>query len=142
MNKYRLLSQDSNLFYLLYTSTFTISKRADFHIGLKNLVEVIGVGEAGFVGYFIDRSIGHGEQAECVIYPDAVDVINRSCTDGIPEHLGKVVGRNANHIGKSLDINLLTIVLCYVLHNRSKTNYVVVDHAVKLIALACIVAQN
>ena len=126
----------------IFASTLTISQRADFHIGLKDLMEIVGVGEAGFVGYLIDGSIGHGKQAECVVYPDAIDVVNGRCTDRILKHLGKVVGRNADHIGKGLDIDLLTVVLCYVLHDRTKTDNVVVDHAVKLVSLACIVAEN
>ena len=105
-------------------------------------MEIVGVGEAGFVGYFVDGCIGHGKQAECVVYPDAIDVVNGCCTDRILKHLGKVVGRNADHIGKGLDINLLTVVLCYVLHNGSETNYVVVDHTVKLVTLTGIIAEN
>ena len=114
-------------------SAFFVCQRAGHHILLEYLVEVVGVAEADGVGDLGHRHIGGAKKVHSRVYSHTVDIIDRCLAYALLKHLGKIVGRDVDHSGQLLDINLLSEMLVDIRDNRAKTQNVVVYHSVKLV---------
>ena len=123
-------------------SAFFVCQRAGHHILLEYLVEVVGVAEADGVGYLGHRHIGSAKKVHSRVYSHTVDIIDRCLAYALLKHLGKIVGRKRNHIGKSFDIYFLRIVPCDIFDYRAKPDNIVVDHSIHLITRAGIISQD
>ena len=105
-------------------------------------MEIVRVGEACHLGYFIDGGVGHSQKTERMVYSYTVDIINRCGADRVLEHLGEIVGAYGYHIRESFDIGLFTVVLCYVLDYGTEADNVVINHPIHLGLGGCIVAKH
>ena len=110
-----------------------ICKRAGKHILLKDLMEVVGVAEADGLCDLGHRHLCSAKEIHSGVDSHTVYVVDRSLANALLEHLGKVVGRNVDHIGELLDIYLLSEVLVDICDNGTESQNVVVYHSVKLV---------
>ena len=112
---------------------FPICKRADTHILLEYLVEIVGIAEADGIGNLCHRHIGGAKKLHSRVYAHTIYVVDRCLAYTLLEHLGEVVGRDIYHSRELLDIYLLSEMLVYIAYNRSESKNIVIDHSVKLV---------
>ena len=92
-----------------------VRQRRYVHILLKDFMEVIRIAEAYLLGYISHRHLSRYEKLHSKVYTHSVYVIYRGLTYRLLKHLRKVVRRDANHIGKLLDIYLIGEVFGYII---------------------------
>ena len=105
-------------------------------------MEVVGVAETDGVCNLSHRHLCGAKKLHCRIYTHSIDVINGSLADTLLEHLGEVVGRDVDHCGELLNVDLLLIMLVDVINYRTESQNVVIYHTVELVLGATVISEE
>ena len=82
-------------------------------------MEVVCAGEADLLRDLVDRGVRGHKKLQGVVDTNAVDIVDGRFADAVLKHLREIVRGDGDHLGESIDIYLLAVMLLNVADNGS-----------------------